>query len=195
MDLTEFITARLDEDEAAVRASSGSTVTGEPGAWKPVATGDEWEAADAGSEYSAKGGGYIELLVALRPDLPRPPDVMSGMWGVVTSHEEEADAEALPVFEHIARWDPARVLAEVAAKRQLLEVHKVNVEVEGPPPAFRDPHVRYQEGRVTYWCDECDHDRDYGHISGPDQGCRTLRLLALPYADHKDYDPAWRIDG
>jgi hypothetical protein len=88
---------------------------------------------------------------------------------------------------------PARILADIAAKRGLLALHKVNVNVEGPPPRYRDPGTNYQEGRITYWCDECDHDRDYGHIGGPDEGCRTLRWLAAPYAEHPDYDPAWAV--
>lgn len=98
------------------------------------------------------------------------------------------------VGEHMRRWDPARVLREVETKRRILDLHKVNVEVEGAPPRFPHPHVRYQQGRVTYWCDRCDHDRDYGHISGPDEGCPTLRLLAAPYADHPDFNPTWRLD-
>ncbi|MGZ4524215.1 MAG: DUF6221 family protein, partial [Mycobacteriaceae bacterium] len=64
---------------------------------------------------------------------------------------------------HIARHDPARVLAECEAKRRIVERYRVC-----------EPN--YDEGnrletRVLDW---------------------TMRLLALPYADHPDYDPAWR---
>jgi hypothetical protein len=65
--------------------------------------------------------------------------------------------------EHMARWDPARVLAEVAAKRAVLELHD-------------DPsglHV----------CEDQLADASE---------CRTLRAVAQPYASHPDFDPTWR---
>jgi len=66
--------------------------------------------------------------------------------------------------DHITNWsliyDPARVLAEVGAKRQIVELEIcLACHVESQP---------------------CDH-RD-----------ATLRLLALPYADHPDYRQEWR---
>ena len=83
---------------------------------------------------------------------------------------------------HIAHWDPARVLAEVAAKRRVLARH----------------HPRQPPDR---WCDGCGEDKGGGggrgrymwitprvlHIND----CPELRDLAAPYADHPDYDPAW----
>ena len=65
---------------------------------------------------------------------------------------------------HIARHDPARVLRECMAKRQVAELHAVNAEVEV---------YGISKGSTIYWCDECDHDRDYGHIGSPDEGCGT----------------------
>jgi hypothetical protein len=74
-----------------------------------------------------------------------------------------------PDAEHIARHDPARVLAEVNAKRRILD------EIV--------PKVESYWGAVnSEW--GCEYD-------DPD-GDDVLRLLALPYADHPDYDPAWR---
>jgi hypothetical protein len=64
---------------------------------------------------------------------------------------------------HIARWEPARVLAEVQAKRRLLtqfELRSNSVRAT----------VRPATGGV--WDD-------------------LLRLLALPYAEHPDYRPEW----
>jgi hypothetical protein len=64
--------------------------------------------------------------------------------------------------EHIARHDPKRVLADVDAKRQIIDEH--------------------------YPIDPCDaHDANLSTIP-----CDTLRLLALPYADHPDYREEWR---
>jgi hypothetical protein len=65
-------------------------------------------------------------------------------------------------LEHARRHDPARVLAEVEAKRRIIDAH--------------------------HPVDPCDaHDASFETIS-----CDTLLLLALPYADHSDYDEAWR---
>ncbi|WP_326565092.1 DUF6221 family protein [Amycolatopsis rhabdoformis] len=76
--------------------------------------------------------------------------------------------------EHIARHDPARVLAEVAAKRLIIELHQ-------PDHKQRDcgtcmsRKIGYQED----WIEE-------------EWPCKTLCLLALPYADHPDYREEWR---
>lgn len=106
-----------------------------------------------------------------------------------TIHTHSDDEEA--VAEHIARHDPARVLAEVDAKRRLVadvlaERHFRNEEdhwyscaaltdEQGEPLCF-------DEGRAPGPCD-CGRD---------ERATRRLRLLALPYADHPDYRQEWR---
>lgn len=57
--------------------------------------------------------------------------------------------------------------------------------------------VEHHSGRPTFsnWptsCDGCSEDCLYceGEHAWP---CQTLRLLALPYVDHPDYDEAWRL--
>lgn len=74
---------------------------------------------------------------------------------------------------HIVRHDPARVLAEVDAKRRIVDWH---------------------ERQCT--CDPCTADGDeLPNTERSDGGfgddCPTLRLLALPYADHPDYRSEW----
>ncbi|MFC8491795.1 DUF6221 family protein [Streptomyces sp. NPDC057235] len=81
----------------------------------------------------------------------------------VVTYTESAD--------HIARHHPKRVLAEVEAKRKLLELHR---EIEDPE-AMQD------------FCYTCDVTGEY-----PEYPCTTLRLLALPYASHPDYRDTWR---
>lgn len=80
-----------------------------------------------------------------------------------------AQASTHLAAEHIARHDPARVLAECAAKRAIVELHWTAIDqtgaVDGPP-----------------LCNEC---------GGDYWPCQTLRLLALPFASHPDFDPAW----
>ena len=73
---------------------------------------------------------------------------------------------------------PARVLAEVQVKRRIIALHKSR-GVEGGPP-------------YEWTCAFCDHapvpwER---YIEWP---CVTLRLLALPYAEHPDYQAEWSL--
>ncbi|MFD7996860.1 DUF6221 family protein [Streptomyces mexicanus] len=79
--------------------------------------------------------------------------------------EDPADANTSEVADHIARHDPTRVLAEVEAKRQVIEQYE---SIGNPPPSEIGPDlVRAELGRV-------------------------LRLLALPYADRPGYREEWR---
>lgn len=68
---------------------------------------------------------------------------------------------------HFDRWVPARVLAECEAKRRIVE--HVTHRMLGEPP--------FASGRV---------------LQGLQPWRYTLQLLALPYSDHPDYDPAWK---
>ncbi len=68
---------------------------------------------------------------------------------------------------HVARHDPARVLAEVDAKRRLIDSYL-------PEASKTDEQVNEEWG--------------YGSALADD----LLRLLALPYADHPDYRDDWR---
>lgn len=72
-------------------------------------------------------------------------------------HDCDADSH-----EHHERWDPARVLREVEAKRRIIDMYDTAAG----------------EGFVGQL---------YRNSAEP-----TLRLLALPYADRPDYDEAWR---
>lgn len=60
--------------------------------------------------------------------------------------------------------DPARVLAECEAKRRIVQLHGNDWNPRGK-------------------CQACDE-------VGP---CDTLRALALPYADHGDFQEVWHV--
>jgi hypothetical protein len=79
--------------------------------------------------------------------------------------------------DHIARQNPARVLAEVKAKRRLVEEHK---------PARPHYLPRRELGCVT-----CSTAQAWDEKAN-EANCLTLRLLALPYADYPDYREEWR---
>ncbi|WP_158880471.1 DUF6221 family protein [Amycolatopsis anabasis] len=72
-----------------------------------------------------------------------------------------------------------QMIHEVEAVRRIYQEHRTTVSdrVPGFPRYGRD-----------YWCEVC-------HVPGDSAGsnwCLTLRLLALPYADHPDYQKDWR---
>lgn len=105
---------------------------------------------------------YAEEAEAARAAADRESD---WWWGP----DAETAAE-----RHIARHDPARVLRDIEAKRQLVGVHHAElIEVVNAD----------REERSGYWCAECD---------GETFPCRTLRLLASVYADHPGYRVEWR---
>lgn len=82
---------------------------------------------------------------------------------------------------HIARWDPTRVLAEVAAKRAILAQH-AQTECVNCADAGR--------GTGTS-CRTCHHDGEPGGPTYYDGTCGTVRAMAQPYATHPDFDPVW----
>ncbi|GHA01331.1 DUF6221 family protein [Streptomyces echinoruber] len=93
--------------------------------------------------------------------------------GVVAVTPENADADG--VGQHVAELDPARVLREIDAKRQLLDEHQdVN---DGSCGTCVDGQWGYPT---------------HGGSSPQRYPCRTLRLLALPYADRTGYRQEWR---
>lgn len=105
---------------------------------------DEWDAVGAGDD----------------------DDVSRSHWEVVKIARMSPTPAARSLALHIAEWDPARVLAEVDAKRRIIDLHK----------------------GVNDYCAECDLVRS----NYPYHPCTTLRLLALPYADRPGYREEWR---
>lgn len=97
MMLTEFVTARLDEDEAAAR--DALRTVGE-GAWVVV------DLAENGSR------GWADVAVEGSGDQYGPD--------YVTSDRDGIGSTKVPTAEHIARHDPARVLAQVKAHRKIV---------------------------------------------------------------------------
>ncbi|MFD5217476.1 DUF6221 family protein [Streptomyces tendae] len=89
-----------------------------------------------------------------------------GRRGLHYGVEDEWITDALTTADadHMARHDPARVLREIDAKRQVIAEH--------------DVYGRKLGERMD--CQSLDFP------------CRTLRLLALPYADRPGYRPDWR---
>lgn len=132
MTLTEFLLARIAEDEAIARE----------------ATPEPW----------VDGEGYVHT---------------DQVGDQVTDFGSTDEAQGRRDSAHIARHDPARVLAECEAKRRIVEAA---LEVLGDLELGEDPLADADDladGQVWAFAE-------------------ALRLLASVYADHPDYDEAWR---
>lgn len=119
--------------------------------------------------------------------------------------EMAGQTDSILVGSHLVRWSPARVLAECEASRQIIAEH-------GPGKWLMDPRPY---GREALTCATCgpfwwpsragkgdepvgpiwlDMEPEYRDEDGwvmcwP---CRTLRFLALPYADRPGYREEWK---
>jgi hypothetical protein len=99
--------------------------------------------------------------------------------------------------EHIARWDPARVLAEVDVKREMLSASNVVCS-----PRCTTEHT-FSGSCSLRWMGPL-HEQNGERWLVDDSGARhapppvitswVLRLLALPYRDHPDYRSEWAPD-
>jgi hypothetical protein len=92
-------------------------------------------------------------------------------------YDEEEDAARIAAAtpdaaQNITRWHPAHVLADIAAKRAIVEEHTCQCP---------DPD-----------CGDCGACSGYHHADPTPAPCTTLRLLVQPYAERPDFDPQWR---
>ena len=152
--LTDFILQRVAEDEAVAREAIDPARPGEH--WR-------WEAPDATDDPDAQLWLRTAEEFATTSGVGPLPAFPLGF---------EFKAEPSRGMAHIARHDPARVLAECEAKRRIVGLHVC---------ACPDPT-----------CGDCGECSGLHHADPTPAPCDTLRLLALPYADHEDYDEGWR---
>ena len=120
-DVITFLNARLDEDEAAAMAATGT-------AWAWEATGDKdnsWAAGHVESEDGCPLSGEIEHGQGI---------VIDGVCESINGNLADA--------AHIARHDPARALREVAFKRAMLSMfldafgNRLNMTIYGAVGGF-----------------------------------------------------------
>ena len=138
-DLTAFLLARIAEDEAAARACA-------------EAFPSPWEVVDRGHSATVKA------------DAPN-------FWVVSAIDQEQETPGRWPGehLEHIARHDPARVLAQCAAYRAIVEQWR-----ESQISAESDDGGPWSEG-MAY------------------AGELALRALASIWGDHPAYEAEWGL--
>lgn len=176
-DLVAFVRARIDEDEQAARAAT-------PGPWRW--DGDRFEGEptpEGANEWGDQGPDLVTVAGTPRRDEAgswfEPEAIVISAFGYDTSAVLVKRADA----EHIARHDPARVLREVEAKRRIIGEHRVLWEPGWTPEGEDD-----EEFLV---CARCEDRSRHDAMRWP---CPTLRLLALPFAEHPDYQKEWAPD-
>lgn len=177
MDLVEFLRARLAEDEQVARsATQGRWFWTDPDTSdfpqsnvRLVADQGEWKTCEYFCTWS--GEENIHRGAQGKPGHEhRVTTEVVEAWGYDGYGILVDDADA----EHIARHDPARVLAEVEAKRRIVERY---AETEKRADSCirnglsSEPDDEVAERLALEWC---------------------CRMLALPHAEHEDYQPEWK---
>ncbi len=169
----EFLLARIDEDEQAARTA-----------------GDRH-----GGEWQDETGIVSGTLDPLRHDSWGPSSLgmyaPEGRWTLWDCEGASSLCTSPEASAHIARWDPARVLAECEAKRRIIELHRTYGEV------YDRARMTYPEGADD--CVTCGYGDEWqakaNALEFPDDStypCPTLRVLALSYIGHPDYREEWR---
>lgn len=103
--------------------------------WLRTQIQDRKAKAEAAREYGIGqwaanvGDDEVEVLVALREDLPEPPDVMGGYWGVVAGWggddlfmERLRVDDVRPFADHIAANDPRDTIARCDSDLAILDM-------------------------------------------------------------------------
>lgn len=179
-DLDDFLLARIAEDEDAAQAAIDSERPGSHWHWvmdgndTPVRRGHLQGAQDDGETVSLR---TVEEYPTRSGVGPLPHSVIQ--FGEVHGGGGE----------HIARWDPARVLAECEAKRQIVAEHP-EVTVWSTGESYSGDRIDEPE----WFCGRCvdtSARQPWTDVDRVEYPCPTLRLLALPYADHPDYRQEW----
>jgi len=91
----------------------------------------------------------------------------------------EPGVESSPFF-------PARVLAECEAREKVVKLHRWR-----KPDVVFYGHGADAANHCTAGCDDGMADV-YQILLGKRWPCPTLRAIALPYADHPDYQQEWK---
>lgn len=157
MTIVGFLMQRIAEDEAVARAAT-------QGDWY-------WEPP---SEESFPM--YDESLVSTVLDDDGDHTVVLVGVGYDTSRIEGRDEDRA----HIARYHPARVLAECAAKRRIVELHQPD-----------DDKCSVCSHEIGYASDGYGGEYYENQRTGNDWPCATLRALTAVYSDHPDYRQDW----
>lgn len=152
IDMVAWLLGQIAEDERCARAAVGTAAfQKQTGRWS--------------FEHVSHSYGLIPLVFAIADE---------GAKTQVALLEQAWEPEQRG--EHIARHDPARILTECAAKRQIIDF------------AFEHAEMRDGEWGCGHTADQIKAGRCKGGLS---DAVRLLWVLAQPYADRFGFDPEW----
>lgn len=160
--LVEWLHAQLDEDERQARAAVIPAHEG-PGAYQPHPELATWRYVPGGEVE------YVSTPEMLSYEYAEPYRVTCDSEGLGPAVDES-------VGPHIARHDPARVLAQVAAYRAILELHQ--------PKRYEHDSDGIEHNLEPHEWD-CEHDLEQWP-------CPTVRHLTTVYADREGWREEWR---
>jgi hypothetical protein len=153
VDIVEFLTARYDEEQQLAEAAAAA----DPAPWTANASNER------GASERAWEHGFGLVIAA---------DGI-GLWDCEGSSTLCMTASTT---RHVAYWDPARVLADIAAKRAIVK-------------AYAGARTRIAEVRRDGY-----HAFDAQRVQGAEEALTVAVLaLAAPFVEHPDYDPAWTV--
>lgn len=173
MTITEFLLARIAEDETAARAALEDT--------------QRWKVRENRSLHIDTGSCSHGWEFAGG----------SGVWMCDDPYDDcdETVARALNEAEYITRFDPVRILAECAAKRRIIEFHESWPVLVEQQPTFEQALDNSVDGlalrmsQQIAWLTE----QEYRHRFGTEPPTAPmLAALAAVYADHPDYRQEWK---
>lgn len=161
-DIVTFLTAELDEDERIALATTACPVAG------------SWRGAQ---EKHSEDWSPLALIQG-REEIDTPDYIGYSPGRPVIVHAADWQHEAEDNLRHIARHDPARVLAEVAVKREILSSYVA------------------AKAQVESRLEASDGVKPTDLIASATLGAleTIVRDLATVYADRPGYKAEWRID-
>lgn len=130
------------------------------------------------------------LRVVNAPDCTYLAEWHSPSSGIIdTGDRDDLITHDRRLDDHITRWDPARVLAEVAAKRKRIDLILAEDHAECAAPWYTCPLLFDADGESRCADDKagtactCGLDVRRGAL---------LRIEAIPYSGRADFLPEWK---
>jgi hypothetical protein len=148
--LTEFLAAALDEDQRVAEAAT-------PGPWR-YNPHKEWHTPPIPLAVQVPGEEYVACGPLESPTC-------------VAATGPAEDGQSMDDAEFIAAHNPTRALAEIAAKRAILELHS---------------------GEDGGACNSCGSTEFGWQVKWP---CTTTLVVASTFRGRQGWEPAWEVQG
>lgn len=191
--ITDFLLARVAEAEQRAKGAQDEQAPATGEHWRWVYTGGLYadQSVDVGAATEFLGDHDEEhgIRVSLRSVEEYPTQSVGPLPNFVINYAEE---QPVGSARHIAYWEPSRVLAWCESMRKLIELHYLMWRNVG---WFEDDEGEKAEaGAELQVCGLCVPGHSYfeSRQDVPEGPCDTMKLLALTFSDHPEYQESWR---